>query len=153
KLRENPEKEKQAVNKKETVDAKYQVYLATPAIKSRWRKPTVVILIICGIGLAIWGGYTISANRAAMADSGLSEENIDQATHIVDSSQQTKVDPPATQQNAAPSNYKYVLEVTKAPKVFKRFKQLQDTKLAPLLQLETSDSVQYKLFVVLPVRK
>ena len=152
KLRENPEKEKQVLTKKETVEDKYQTYLATPVIKSRWAKPVVALLVLCGIGLAIWGGYTISTNRSAGTEATLSDNATDQSVTVADSTQSNKKDSSVAAQPVASSSYKYVLEITKATKAFKRYKQLQDTRLAPMLQLETSDSVQYKLFVLLPVR-
>ncbi len=152
KLRENPEKEKQVLNRKGTVEEKYQAYLATPVTKARWRKPAVVILVICGIGLAIWGGYTISTNKTETTEATLSDNNAaEPVLPIVDSTKSNKTNSIVVQHPALPSNYKYVLEITKANRAFRRFKQLQDTRLAPMLQLETKDSVQYKLFVLLPV--
>ena len=151
KLKENPEKEKQNVTRKENIEAKYQAYLATPTIKSRWSKPAVVFLIFCGIVLAIWAGYTISTNRADTAEATLSESNTSESLPVIDSAQLNKPDTIAVQKQVSPANYKFVLEVTKATRAFRRFKQLQDTRLAPVLQLETTDSIQYKLFVLLPV--
>src|SRR5436189_300752 len=50
---------------KDNVDAKYHAFLATPAVKTPWKKPVIALLILAGIGLAIWGGYTISTNKAS----------------------------------------------------------------------------------------
>lgn len=150
KLKETIEKDVH-LTRKETVDAKYQAYLATPSSKSRWRKPVIVLLILCGIGLAIWGGYTISAKKAEQTEATLSE-NINEPTPAVDSSQLKKPDPIAPEKIVPQvTSYKYVLEVAKAYRAFKRFKKLRDsTMLAKIVQLETTDSIQYKLFVLLP---
>jgi len=145
----DPDK-KEVLSKKDNVDAKYQAFLATPAVKTPWKKPVIALLIVAGIGLAIWAGYTISNNRNNSDDlvSGAGVES----TEIVPDSSQLKTTIVDSAANASvASNYKYVLEVCKATRAFKRLKTLQDTKLAPLLQLETKDSVQYKLFVMLPM--
>ena len=151
-FKNDPEKEKQVLSKKDNVDAKYQAFLATPPIKTPWKKPVIALLILVGIGLAIWAGYTIS-NRQTNPDDLASGSNVDQTEIVADSSQLNSVAADSiSKNNAVPSSYKYVLEVCKAKRAFSRLKTLQDTKLASLLQLETKDSVQYKLFVLLPVR-
>lgn len=149
KLKDNSQKDKQGLSKKENVEAKYQAYLATPIAKSRWRKPVIVVLILCGIGLAIWGGYTISSKQSETTEETISENNIDQTTHVIDSSQFIKPDSANIQITKSQSdNYKYVLEVAKAQRAFKRFNMLKENMWD--VKLETSDSVQYKLFLLLP---
>jgi len=149
-LKDDPEKEKQVLSKKDNVDAKYQAFLATPAIKTPWKKPVIALLILVGIGLAIWSGYTISNNHNNTEDL-TAGAGVQQTEILPDSSQikQAAADSIA-KLVAATSNYKYVLEVCKAQRAFKRLKTLKDSKLADLVQLETKDSVQYKLFVLLP---
>lgn len=152
-VKESIDKDLHGVTKKETVDAKYQAYLATPSSKSRWRKPVIVLLILCGIGLAIWGGYTISTKQSENTETTLAENNITEPVTTVDSSQLKKPDPVISQKTITqPVNYKYVLEVAKAYRAFKRFRTLKDsTMLSNIVQLETTDSIKYKLFVLLPV--
>lgn len=153
KLKDNKkERDVHGLTKKETIDAKYQAYLATPVAKSRWRKPVIFLMILCGIGLAIWGGYTISTNRAGNTEAVLAENNINEPVTPVDTSQLKKPDSAISQKTIIqPANYKYVLEVAKEYRAFKRFKMLKDsTMLSKVIQLETNDSVQYKLFVLLP---
>lgn len=150
KLKSDPDKDKQVLSKKDNVDAKYQAFLATPAIKTPWKKPVIALLIVAGIGLAIWAGYTISNNRTN-PDELVSGSGVESTELVPDSSQLKTTIVDSSAKTAIASNYKYVLEVCKATRAFKRLKTLQDTKLAPLLQLETKDSVQYKLFVMLPI--
>ncbi|HET6995301.1 MAG TPA: hypothetical protein VFI06_09990 [Chitinophagaceae bacterium] len=150
-MKDDPEREKQVLSKKDNVDAKYQAFLATPAVKTPWKKPVIALLILAGIGLAIWGGYTISTNKASEE---IVSDNNNESTVAVPDTTANKLTGDTIQQAAVqPESYKYVLEITKAPKVFRRYKQLQDTKLASLLQLETKDSIQYKLFVLLPTSR
>jgi hypothetical protein len=152
KIKDNKEKDVHGLTKKETVDAKYQAYLATPAAKSVWRKPVIVLLILCGIGLAIWGGYTISTKQGENTEAVLAENNTNESALVVDSSQLKKPDSITAEKTISqPDNYKYVLEVAKAHRAFKRFRTLKDsTMLSKIVQLETTDSIQYKLFVLLP---
>jgi hypothetical protein len=164
KIKDNTEKELHVVTKKDTVEAKYTAYLATPVVKSRLRKPVIILLVLCGIGLAIWGGYIISSNQSEKPEATLAE-NTNENTNPepppvhVDSSQLKKPDTVTIQKSLpAPESYKYVLEISRAPKVFNRLKQLKDTqlqlkdtKLSDAVQMETTDSVQYKLFVLLPI--
>jgi hypothetical protein len=150
-LKDDPEKDKQVLSKKDNVDSKYQAFLATPAVKTPWKKPVIALLILAGIGLAIWSGYTISNKHTDTEDltagAGVQETQI-----VPDSSQIKQAMADSIAKNSAiPSSYKYVLEVCKAQRAFKRLKTLKDSKLADLVQLETKDSVQYKLFVLLPV--
>jgi hypothetical protein len=151
------EKDKPALSKKENVDAKYQAFLATPVIKSKWKKPVITLLIIAGIGLAVLGGYVISTRQTG-GEALVSGNSIDQPALIPDSSQSNAVAADTTKKMPSPESYKYVLEITKGSKAFRRYTQLKDTdlklkdtNLSDAIQMETTDSVQYKLFVRLPV--
>lgn len=146
KIKETPEKEVHGVAKKDTVEAKYQAYLSTPAAKNQWKKPVLVLLIFCGIGLAIWGGYTISTNNAEKEESALSNTE----TLPADTSQLKKPDS-TIKATPPPTDYKYVLEVAQAKRAFKRYNQLVSNQWK--IEMETKDSVQYKLFLRLPMSR
>ncbi|MEI9810484.1 MAG: hypothetical protein WDO16_22885 [Bacteroidota bacterium] len=135
------------LSKKETVEARYQAFLATPVARSRWRKPVVALLAFCGIALAIWGGYTISTRNSGNEESVLAAA-ANETVPYVDSSQLNKPDTTLIQKAAVPDSYKYVLQVSKAQKAFDRFKQLKTNRWD--IKMETQDSIQYKLFIVLP---
>jgi hypothetical protein len=151
KLKDNSNKEKHTLTHKETIEEKYQSYLATPAPKNRMRKPLVTLLALAGIGFAIWGGYTIS-NQDSETDTGLIEAGSEQIVPVPDTSQLYKTDTISYEKATIQSdNYKYVLEIANANRALKRFKQLQETELTEVLGMETTDSVKYKLFVVYPV--
>lgn len=139
------------LSKKETVDAKYQAYLATPSTQTWWKKPVIALLVLSGIGLAIWGGYTISAKNAENDETDMTETISGPTLGITDSSQLNATDVTALQSPSlltSTDSYKYVLEVAKSTRAFKRFNQLRENSWK--VQLETSDSVQYKLFLLLP---
>ncbi|MEI9912868.1 MAG: hypothetical protein WDO71_26435 [Bacteroidota bacterium] len=147
KIKDAGEKEVHGLSKKETTDAKYQAYLSTPVAKSRWRKPVIALMVLCGIGLAIWGGYTIATKNSENDVTELGET--DYQTIPVDTSAINKPDSSVIQKASVPHNYKYILEIAKAKRAFQRYKQLR-TNLWKV-ELETTDSVQYKLVLILPV--
>lgn len=147
KIIDSGEKEMHGLSKKETVEEKYQAYLSSPVARSRWRKPLIFFLVLCGIALAIWGGYTIATKNSEKDETDLAETNTNQ-TIPVDTSRFNKPDTEVIQKENLTSNYKYVLEIAQAKRAFKRYNQLRDNQWK--VELETKDSVQYKLFLILP---
>lgn len=51
--------------------------------------------------------------------------------------------------NGTSNTYKYVLEIAKEPRASKRFNQLKTINWP--VQIETTDSIHYKLFIPLPI--
>lgn len=147
------EKEKHGLIKKETLEDKYQAFLGTPVIKSRWRKPVIVLLVLAGIALAIWGGYTISTNHDKNNEENIPGSNAAETNIVPDSSQISKPDSSVTvkKTNTQPEQYKYVLEIAKSNRAFRRFNQLKENQWD--VRMETKDSVQYKLFLLLPATR
>jgi hypothetical protein len=145
--REPAGKETHSHTKNDSTDAKYQKFLASPAEKTAWKRPVIALLIICGIGLAIWGGYTISTQHSTPQ---LAETPVVETTPAVDTLAVIPADTVAIKKEVVIDNYKFVLEVAQANRAFKRYNQLKQTNLARVVQMETADSVQYKLFVMLP---
>lgn len=126
----------------------YNSFLDKPKTKIEWKRPIIALLALAGVALAIWGGYTIS-KRAAInnntADIKKVEENI-QSVAGVDTTARSL----AIQQapDTANKNYKYVLQVGNEQRILQRYKQLK-TNLWDV-HMETKDSMQYKLFILLP---
>lgn len=127
----------------EEAPAEYDSISATPQSGSGWKKTVFALLILTVIGAAGWGIYTMSKNKAT----------VEGATNTVVGAEDT---PPAnnTAQTAtelpkAPADhYKYILEVADSGRALKRYTQLKEYKWD--VQLETRDSVSYKLFLLLP---
>lgn len=143
------ENEKQVLSKKESIDAKYQAFLATPVVKSRWKRPVIAFLILCGIGLAILGGYVISSKKAGTNDAALVQENENEFTEAIDTAALNKHIRDSIDNATKLSHYKYVLEIANAKRAFRRFSQLKDNSWD--VKMETADSVKYTLFLLLPV--
>jgi hypothetical protein len=121
-------------------------FLDKPKSKLEWNKPVIALLVLAGIAFAVWGGYTIS-KRAGTTNNTIENTEIittkpaapDTTTHI------TSVQAPP---DTADKNYKYVLQVGNKQRIEQRYKQLK-TNLWDV-HLETKDSVEYKLFMLLP---
>lgn len=122
----------------------YESFLAAPKVSFGWKRPVMALLVLTGITLALWGGYTISRNAAA-----------DDAVEVLNTPLVTQAPPPidSTAIKAAIAkarDYKYILQVSKKQTAMKRYAQLR-TNLWDV-KLETNDSVQYKLFLLLPAQ-
>jgi hypothetical protein len=112
-----------------------------------WKKPVMVLLILIGAGLAIWGGYTVyknssSPNVTAAADTQLVQPVIIDSTAIKDSLRK------AAEAEIYAGKYKFVLETANKPRALERYTRLKNFEWN--VQMETKDSVQYKLFMILP---
>ena len=141
-LKEHKIKEQPAQVTLEESSAKYESFLDSPKVNVGWRKPVIALLLLAGIGLAIWGGYTIS-RKAATAD----------ITEVVDTAQ---IIPPkdtvtvATPEPVKSKDQKYILQVSKRNTALRRYKQLRENLWD--VQMETKDSVDFKLYILMPIR-
>jgi hypothetical protein len=151
KVKEYNTKETEPSSSKEQSSGDYESFLSFPNTKLEWKKPVVGLLLVCGIGLTIWGGYEISKKANKNKTTTLTDISVTGATvPAIDSSLVQKNDSLKSTQNSLPvdNNYKYVLEIAKSNRAFKRYHQLKSIQWK--VQLETKDSVQYKLFMLLP---
>ncbi|MEP7376129.1 MAG: hypothetical protein ABI675_22220 [Chitinophagaceae bacterium] len=152
KVKEYNTKEAETSSSKEQSSGDYESFLSPSKTNLEWKKPVAGLLLVCGIGLTIWGGYEISKNANKNKTTNLTESSITGGTTVpvADSSQVQKNDSIKAIPNILPANnnYKYVLEIAKSQRAFKRYNQLKSIQWK--VQLETKDSVQYKLFMLLP---
>jgi hypothetical protein len=140
KLKEHKTKEAAPVTLEES-SAQYESFLGSPKVNVGWRRPVIALLILVGAGLAIWGGYTIS-RKAATAD----------VTEVVDTTHAiTPTDTVVTvPEPVKAKDYKYILQVSKRNTALRRYKQLRENLWD--VGMETKDSVDFKLFILLPIR-
>lgn len=114
--------------------------------KTSWKKPVIFSLILAGLALAIWGGYTIykkSADKKETA-SGKSKEStvpLDTTIYKVDSIVYVVPGIPA-------GKNKFVLEVADSIRAMKRYAKLKNYLWD--VQVEKKDSINYKVFMILP---
>lgn len=141
KLKEHKAKEPAPVTLEES-SAQYESFLGSPKVNIGWRRPVIALLILAGAGLAIWGGYTIS-KKAATTDV---TEVVD-TTQVIAPKDTTVV---AVPEPIKPKDYKYILQVSKRNTAMRRYKQLRENLWD--VNMETKDSVDFKLFILLPIR-
>jgi hypothetical protein len=151
KVKEYNTKETELSSQKEQSSDDYESFLSPSKTNLEWKKPAVGLLLVCGIGLTIWGGYEISKRANKTKSSSLTESSVTESiVPVTNSNLLQKNDSINSTQNSLPvdNNYKYVLEIAKSKRAFKRYHQLKSIQWK--VQLETKDSVQYKLFMLLP---
>ena len=124
----------------EESSAQYESFLAAPKVNFSWRKPVVALLVMAGIALAIWGGYTIS-KKAATSDQTAVPETVQQLVQP-DSSLLAKTEP------LKAKDYKYILQVSKKQTAIRRYNQLKTNQWD--VKMETNDSVSFKLYMLFP---
>ena len=133
---------------KEEGSKKYESFLSEPKPVRSWRMPVIGMLILAGLGLAIWGGYAISKKAKGKTEEPVTENvassliNADTIKTAIDSANLPLTKP------VLPPSYKYILEVAQSKRAFKRYNQLRTNMWE--VKLETADSVQYKLVLLLP---
>lgn len=140
KLKEYQTRETRTVSLEQS-SAKYESFLGNQRTKLEWGKPVIVLLVLAGIALAIWGGYTISRKAAGNDTTDVTESQPEEIIPVTDS-----LPPPESKKEI--DDYKYVLQVSKKQTAIKRYNQLK-TNLWDV-KLETNDSVNYKLYLLLP---
>ena len=144
-------KESELSSQKESSSEGYESFLSPSKTNLEWKKPVIGLLLACGIGLTIWGGYEISKKANKNKPTNITESPLAAvAAPITESNLVKKEDSIQPNKNllTLDNNYKYVLEVAKSKRAFKRYNQLKAIQWK--VQLETKDSVQYKLFMLLP---
>jgi len=151
KVKEYNARETESSSQKESSSDGYESFLSPSKTNFEWKKPVVALLLVCGIGLTIWGGYEISKKANKNKSTNITESALAAvAAPITDTNSVQKNDSVHSNKNllTIDNNYKYVLEVAKSKRAFKRYNQLKEIQWK--VQLETTDSVQYKLFMLLP---
>jgi hypothetical protein len=132
------------------------------ANRTQWKKPLIFSLVVAGIALAIWGGYTLYKNTSSgeTTENEVVKENEKVNTAITKDTSSTLNDTVMYQKDSAietltpPVNpvvsgsYKFVIEVANKQRSLKRFSALKSYGLN--VQMETKDSVEFKLFFILP---
>jgi len=118
----------------------YESFLSAPKLNFSWKKPVVTLLVMAGIVLAIWGGYTIS-KKAATSDETSVPETVQQPTQP-DSNLLVKEETPKSKE------YKYILQVSKKQTAIRRYNQLKTNQWD--VKMETKDSVLFKLYMLFP---
>jgi hypothetical protein len=133
----------------------YRSIFYSKKAQTNWKKPLAILMLLAGIVLAIWGGYAVYKKTTAKRKAApVDEIKKDETVLVPDTAAILKRDTAATTSNpvipvAVPSgNYKFIIETAAKDRALKRFGTLKGYGLN--VQMETKDSVNFKLFFVFP---
>ena len=129
----------------------YKSILYNRKQKITWKKPVFVLLLLTGLALAIWGGYTVYKKTSAKKETTESEKNKKQEAVLNTDTGQYKKDSivqPNQVTKLPAGNYKFVLETSDSLRAFSRLNRLKTFQWPA--QMETKDSISFKIFILLP---
>ncbi len=146
KLKEYNSNEAITADPKEEPSSRYESFLTGPKTKIEWKKPVIGLLVLCSVGLTIWGGYMISQKNKNKHVKTVAEKIVPE-TIAVDTLPKADHISPIPTDMPLENNYKYVLEIANSKRAFKRYNQLKTIRWK--IEMETKDSIQYKLYMLL----
>lgn len=116
--------------------------------KAKKTKPAIIILTLCLLAIAavVWFYVKNTEN-----DNGIVEEEVAANTEKQEPeiNKDTTVLKQTTTDPSLSNAYKFVLEVAQQPRASKRYNQLK--KINWPIEIESNDSVNYKLFIPVPI--
>lgn len=125
----------------------YKKIFYSGKVKVKWQKPFVSILIVAGLALAVWGGYTVYKKTIAK-NKPVSKEKKEEPVPVKDTILSQKDSTAVPVQQTPAGMQKFILEIAGARRAFERYGKLKAFQWN--VQMETKDSVTYKLFLLLP---
>lgn len=157
--KDSPDKENEA-----TASEGFKSIFYAPRVKTNHRKTLFIFLLIAGVGLAIWGGYTVykrttSKNTDIVVEKEETPQQAVQTTEqtntvrttdpgIVTNDTTVKATPPVA--ITPPGNYKFVVETANKTRGLARYHRLKSFGLD--VRMETRDSVSFRIFFLLPLQ-
>lgn len=162
-VRENQVRDTTVAGTEEEIPDYKSVFYQSKKTKAAWKKPAAILLMLAGLALAIWGGYTVY-KRTTTRNSKATEETVKtetapvnetaavtETTPVNDTTAKTEtapalaVAPPVT----APSGtYKFVIETAARERALTRYARLKAFGLD--IKMETPDSARFKIYFLLP---
>ncbi|MEQ1678077.1 MAG: hypothetical protein ABL876_15320 [Chitinophagaceae bacterium] len=134
----------------------YRSIFYSKKTKTNVKRPLVMLLLLAGIGLAIWGGYKVYKNTTAKKKSTPTEElpnntagsTPDTSGTASNNVQTAPAATPPLAVTAPAGTFKFVIETAVKDRALKRFTKLKNMGLS--IQMETPDSANFKLFFLIP---
>jgi hypothetical protein len=148
KLKDLTAKEATATSATEESFSSYNPLVAPKSAQPAWLRPLVVVLVLAGAGLAIWGGYTVYKKNASRRALAANAAPLDTTPPVVQAPPPVVIDSPATANKIPDGNYKFVFEVANKKRAFARLNTLRNYQWN--VQMETKDSQQFKIYMILP---
>ncbi|HEX7904148.1 MAG TPA: hypothetical protein VF487_09735 [Chitinophagaceae bacterium] len=148
KLKDLTAREATATSAKEESFSSYEPSTHKKISAIAWKKPVLFLLAIAGIGIAVWGGYTIYKRNSAKttSETSLAEKQLE-TVPVTDTALAAKEKTTSSSSSLTLSGYKFVLETATKKRALNRYSTLK--KYQWDVHLETKDSLQFKLFLVL----
>ena len=151
-LKNYPIKEISGASSTEESSTDYKKIFYPGKAKINWKRIAGMLLLLAGIGLAIWGGYTMykktkENDSKTVLDETRENEKIPVDVNDTVQHQQDSI-AEVTKTVLSPGNYKFILEISTVSRAFERFNRLK--KFQWNVQMETKDSLSYKIFMQLP---
>lgn len=149
----------------EEESADYRGLLYNKKEKKSIPRPLAVVLILAGLGMAVWGGYLIyKKTTGANPDPSTEQANETPGTAnngatpstpaadtitrpVTDTVNQAVTPPPPA--SLPTGNYKFILEESSRERALGRFERLK--RFGWQVQMETKDSALFTLYLVMPV--
>lgn len=149
-IKEQPVRDKSSTLAADESLSDYKSVLYNRKKNITWKKPVAVLLLLTGLGLAIWGGYTVYKKTIAKNEKATEvEKKNDEVALVTDTTIHTKDTITNMPSSIVPAgNYKFVLEISDATRAFSRFSRLKNFQWP--VQMETKDSISFTLFMLLP---
>lgn len=153
KFREAPARETQAEQTAEEPMGDYKSIFYNRKLKKSPRRPLAVFLILAGFALAVWGGYIVYKKTRPSAKSAPVKKEVPAETTVIDDTLHKQKDSLAHTIAVQPvipaaGQYKFIVETADSIRGPKRYATLKGYGLP--VQMETRDSVQFRLFFLLP---
>lgn len=142
----------------------YRDIFYTKKAKPNFKKPLVILLLLIGIFLAVWGGYKVYKRTTAKhkpdnnTETPVTKEPVQappdsNRTTLVDTGNlatTTSTNPVAATSQPAPSgSYKFVVETADKKRALYRYDKLQKIGLKSVM-METNDSLSFRIYFMIP---
>ena len=111
-------------------------------VRSNWKKPIAILLVLVSIAIVIWGGYTLYKKTKNKKTGMPVEQEVIQSDTIPARKDSVIID-------QQPENYKYVLETANQQRAFERYSRLKSYQWD--VKMETKDSQAYTIYLLLPI--
>jgi hypothetical protein len=155
-LKEQPGHQPMADHSSQEGENDYKDLLNPRKDKVQWKKPLAFLLIIAGLVVAVWGGYTIykkNSQPEIAADPGKNNTEPEVKPDIPQGSTTPAVNntvpgpAPVNTVSAPAGSFKFVVETAGKQRALARYQKLKN--LPTDIKLETTDSVNFKLYFLL----
>jgi hypothetical protein len=119
-----------------------------------YKKIFMALLIVGTTAIIIWAGYKLSKNNSSY-NGNEEQKTTEETVPLTDTAKFVPSDTgmtsrPATNQATASGSYRFVIEIANKQRAYRRYETLKKSGVPVQIASAGSDSVHFKLFLVLP---